>query len=218
MSTAPDGDAASVWLSSDLLCAFMLNSEPWFLLKLLGFLFTALKCPRISLGWVSGVSPTFSGWTKGANAHFDTASSESWSWRNWASIALVGELLSPLPLLVPPSLNPSSSSSLKISDSFTDEVERGCALEPGVWDQFCWTGGACESEEEVQGGGAPDKLKVPLLRLPSSESGPGLGFPAWAGRSPSGCLHNQEALEEPGNKYEDGSQKCYSYLSTTLAP
>lgn len=51
--------------------------------------------------------------------------------------------------------------------------------------------------EEVQAGGAPEKLKVPLLRLPSSESGPGLGFPARKETSSSGCLHNQEALEDP---------------------
>lgn len=195
----------------------MFNSASWLLLKLLGFLLTALKCPRISLGWVSGVSPTCSGWTQGAGAHVDTASSESWSWRNWASMTPVGELLSPLSLLIPPSLKPSSSSSLKISDSFTAEVEQGRELDPGVCDQFCWTGRICKSGE-AEGGGAPDKLYVPLLRLPSSESGPSLGFPAWVERSPSGCLHNQEALEEPGKKCGNGSQKCHSYLSATLAP
>lgn len=131
-------------------------------------------------------------------------------------MALVGELLSPLSLLIPPSLKPSSSSSLKISDSFTAEVEQGCELDPGVCDQFCWSGtGTIFKSGEAQGGGAPDKLYVPLLRLPSSESGPSLGFPAWVERSPSGCLHNQEALEEPGNKCGNGRQKCHSSLSTT---
>lgn len=81
-STTPEGSAESVWLSSDLLCAFMFNSAPWLLLKLLGFFLTALECPRISLGWVSGVSPTLSGSTHGAGGHWDTASSESLSWRN----------------------------------------------------------------------------------------------------------------------------------------
>lgn len=47
-------------------------------------------------------------------------------------MALVGELLSPLSLLVPPSLKPSSSSSLKMSDSFTAEAEQGCELDPGA--------------------------------------------------------------------------------------
>lgn len=195
----------------------MFNSASLLLLTLLGFFLMALKCPRISLGWVSGVSPTCSGWTRGATEHFDTASSESWSWRNWASMALVGEPLSPLSLRTPPSLKPSSSSSLKMSDSFTAEVERGRELGAGVWDQFCWTGRICKSGD-AEGGGAPDKLYVPLLRLPSSESGPSLGVPACDERSPSGCLHNQEALEEPGNKYGKGSQKCSSYLSKTFAP
>lgn len=195
----------------------MFNSASLLLLTLLGFLFMALKCPRISLGWVSGVSPTRSGWTQGAGEHLDTASSESWSWRNWASMALVGEPLSPLSLRTPPSLKPSSSSSLKMSDSFTAEVERGRELDAGVCGQFCWTGRICKSGD-AEGGGAPDKLYVPLLRLPSSESGPSLGVPACVARSPSGCLHNQEALEEPGNKYGKGSQKCHSYLSTTFAP
>lgn len=75
----------------------------------------------------------------------------------------------------------------------------------------------CKSGD-AEDGGAPDKLHVPLLWLPSSESGPGLGFTLWVERSPSGCLHNQEALEEPGDKCGNGSQSSRSYLSTTVAP
>lgn len=96
-------------------------------------------------------------------------------------------------------------------------MERGLDLGPDVCDQFFWMGRMCKSGE-ADGGGAPDRLLVPLLRLPSSESGPGLGFPARVVRSPRGGLHNQEALEEPGNKCGKGSQKCHSYLSKTLAP
>ncbi|TNN83045.1 hypothetical protein EYF80_006652 [Liparis tanakae] len=127
-------------------------------------------------------------------------------------MALVGEPLSPLLLLATPSLKPSSSSSLKIiSHSFAEEEEeeRGCEFDPGVRDQLCWTGRACDSEaacdsEEAHaaGGGAPDELQVPLLKLPSSESG--LGFPAREESSPRGCLHNQEALVEPGTRRRRG--------------
>lgn len=109
-------------------------------------------------------------------------------------MALVGELLSPLSLLV--SLKPSSSSSLKISDSFT-EVEAGCRLASSVL-------GRLLTSEEEQSGVTLDKLYVPLLWLPSSESGPGLGFTVWVERSPRGCLHRQEALEEPANEGADG--------------
>lgn len=105
-------------------------------------------------------------------------------------MALVGELLSPLPLLTPPSLKPSSSSSLRISDSFTAEGERARGVDPAFSDQFSGTGRLCSSGE-AEDGGAPDKLYVPLLRLPSSESRPSLGYPVWAGRSASGCLDNQ---------------------------
>lgn len=111
-------------------------------------------------------------------------------------MALVGEPLSALPLLTPPSLKPSSSSSLRISDSFTAEGERACEGDPAFSDQFSCGGRMCSSGE-AEDGGAPDKLYVPLLRLPSSESRPSLGYPEWAERSAAGCLDLQEAREEP---------------------
>lgn len=122
-------------------------------------------------------------------------------------MALVGELLSALPLLTPPSLKPSSSSSLRMSDSFRAEGEQACEVDPAFSDQSSCTGRMCSSGE-AEDGGAPDKLYVPLLRLPSSESRPSLGYPVCPERSASGCLDNQAAREEPGHRC---AEVCYHW-------
>ena len=88
-----------------------------------------------------------------------------------------------------------------MSDSFNEAGWGRPRLEPREKD--CLGGRDLVSEvgEKVLAVRAPpEELGALLLWLPSSESGgPGLWLPAWAERS-RGCLHSQEALEEPGDE------------------